>query len=210
MSAAIVTIAQQKGGAGKTTVVAQLAVALARRGLVVACLDIDPQATLSHWAALRAATTGRVPVRVEPSSGWKLKLAVDELARASDVVLVDSPPHAATEARTAIRAASLVLVPCQPSLLDVWASDATLALAAGERRSAVVVWNRVPARGRVVEESRAALAERGHEALAPVLGNRSAFAHSMHRGAGVMETEPRGRGAAEIAALGDAIRERVL
>lgn len=210
MSAAVVTVAQQKGGAGKSTLVAQLAVALARKGLAVACLDIDPQATLSQWAALRAREAGHVSLRVESSQGWKLKLAVDELARTSDLVLIDSPPHAATEARTAIRAARLVLVPCQPSLLDVWASDATLALAHAEGRDAVVVWNRVPPRGRVVEEAAAALAERGHGALATGLGNRSAFAHSMHRGAGVLETEPRGRAAHEIVTLGEAVRGRLL
>ena len=51
--AIVITVAQQKGGAGKTTLVAHLAAALAadRR---VALLDIDPQRSLSRWHALRS------------------------------------------------------------------------------------------------------------------------------------------------------------
>ncbi len=209
MSAAVVTVAQQKGGCGKTTMVAQLAVTLAQEGLRVACLDIDPQGTLASWGALRGEADRRWPVTIEVAQGWKLKLAIDQLVRAHDVVVVDSPPHAATESRTAIRAASLVLVPCQPSLLDVWASGATIELAEAERRPAAVVWNRVPPRGRIIDEAVTALAERGHGSLPVGLGNRSAFAQSMHRGAGVIETEPRGRAAAETLALAEAVRARL-
>ena len=52
----VIAIAQQKGGAGKSTVAASLAVALAASGLRVALLDTDPQATLSRWWALRKGT----------------------------------------------------------------------------------------------------------------------------------------------------------
>jgi len=207
--AAVVTVAQQKGGVGKTTLVAQLAVALAQAGARVACLDIDPQGTLSAWAGLRRDHGIARGPTTTACQGWKLKLELQTLARGHDVVLVDSPPHAETEAKVAIRAAALVLVPCQPSLLDLWASGATMALAAGERRPARVVWNRVPPRGKVIEEARTALDEAGHAALPASLGNRSAFTQSMHRGLGVVETEPRGRAALEVAALVAAIRERL-
>ena len=207
--AAVVTVAQQKGGAGKTTLVAQLAVALAAAGLRVAALDIDPQATLGAWAELRRRRAEALPLTIEASQGWKSSLAIESLARNHDVVLVDSPPHAETEARVVIRAATLVLVPCQPSLLDIWASAATLNLAAHEKRPPVVVWNRLPPRGRIVDEARAALAARGDAALEAGLGNRSAFAHSLHQGAGVVETEPRSRAAAEARALAAAIRARL-
>jgi chromosome partitioning protein len=49
MAAKVITVAQQKGGAGKTTLTAQLAVAFAGDGQRVALIDIDPQASLAQW-----------------------------------------------------------------------------------------------------------------------------------------------------------------
>jgi chromosome partitioning protein len=209
LSGVVLTVAQQKGGAGKTTVVAQLAVALAAAGKHVACVDIDPQASLGGWAALRERAGGYRPIRVVASPGWKLDMTLGDLARGHDVVLVDSPPHAETEARVAVRAARLVLVPCQPSLLDVWASRATLELAKRERRPAAILWNRLPPRGRVLEDARAAAAEAGLAALDPGLGNRSDFARSLHAGGGVVETAPRGAAAREIRALAACLAPRL-
>jgi chromosome partitioning protein len=208
MMALVITVAQQKGGSGKTTVAAQLATALAEQGRTVACLDIDPQGTLAAWAAVRA-TGGWPPITVQTAQGWKLRLALDQLARGHDVVIVDSPPHAETEARLAVRHAALVVVPVQPSLLDVWASRATLALVTAEKGRAAVLWNRLPPRGRIVDEARAALAADGETALAPGLGNRSVFAGAMHRGGGVVEVEPRGRAAEEVRAVLDALMARL-
>jgi chromosome partitioning protein len=209
LSGAVLTVAQQKGGAGKTTLVAQLAVALAATGWRVACIDIDPQASLGAWAELRERAAAYRPIKVIASPGWKLDMTLGDLARRYDVVIVDSPPHAETEARVAVRAARLVLVPCQPSLLDVWASRATLELVRRERRSAAVLWNRLPPRGRIVEEAKAAAAEAGLEALEDGLGNRSDFARSLHMGAGVLETAPRSAAAKEIRALAASVAPRL-
>ena len=49
-----ITFAQQKGGAGKTTVLAHLAAAWAGAGRRVALIDLDPQQSLTRWAGLRA------------------------------------------------------------------------------------------------------------------------------------------------------------
>jgi len=209
LSGAVLTVAQRKGGAGKTTLVAQLAVALAAAGRRVACVDIDPQASLGAWAELRERAGAYRPIKVVASPGWKLDMTLGELARRYDVVLVDSPPHAETEARVAVRAARLVLVPCQPSLLDVWATRATLELAKRERRSAAILWNRLPPRGRIVDEAKAAAAEAGLEALATGLGNRSDFARSLHAGAGVVETAPKSAAAKEIQAVTTSLGPRL-
>ena len=50
--ARIITVANQKGGVGKTTTVANLGAALAERGYRVLLLDLDPQAALTAWAGL--------------------------------------------------------------------------------------------------------------------------------------------------------------
>jgi chromosome partitioning protein len=56
MAAKILTIAQQKGGAGKTTLAVQLAVAFSAAGKRVALVDIDPQASIVDWYRLRKDT----------------------------------------------------------------------------------------------------------------------------------------------------------
>lgn len=200
MTAKVLTIAQQKGGAGKTTLVAQLAVAWRQTGLSVALLDIDPQKSLQQWHALRQAQAGD-DLPLGAVGGWRVPSELDRLRKHHDLILVDTPPHADTEAKIAVREADMVLVPVQPSSMDVWATGQTLTLAVAERVPAAVVLNRVPARARVIDNVRQMLEDQDMPVIAPAVGNRVAFAASMMEGRAVCETEPRGRAAQEIQAL---------
>ncbi len=195
----VIAIAQQKGGAGKSTVAANLAAALATRRRV-ALLDTDPQATLARWAALRGARQGAAAITFEAPSGWRVPGAIDKLVRSHDVVIIDTAPHAETDSRVAIRAAQLVIVPMQPAGPDLWASEATLALAEAERRPARVLLNRVPAQGRLKDVIAAELAARKLATLGPGLGNRTAYATAFMLGLGVTESAPRSPAAEEVAA----------
>lgn len=126
--AVVITVAQQKGGAGKTTLAANLAAAMPAEARA-ALLDIDPQRTLTRWRDLRGGRRGLRPIGFSDVSGWRLPAELERLSRDHDVVLVDSPPQIDTDARIAVRAASLVLVPVQPSPPDLWAAEGTLKLA---------------------------------------------------------------------------------
>ncbi|WP_042695744.1 ParA family protein, partial [Azospirillum sp. B506] len=119
MTGKVFTVAQQKGGAGKTTLAAHLAIAWAQLGHKVATVDIDPQGSLTRWHAVRAEATGGQPGFTHVQiTGWRTQAEVEKLARSHDIVVVDSPPHAQTEARIAVRAATLVVAPVQPSPMD--------------------------------------------------------------------------------------------
>lgn len=202
----IITVAQQKGGAGKTTLAIQLATAFRGAGLRVAMVDIDPQASLTGWMRRREHRAHPAPeLRLSMIGGWRLGVELDRLKREHDLILVDTPPHAETDAKTAIRAAGLVLVPCQPSPLDIWASAATLDLARKEGRPVALVLNRVPPRGRSLDEALAALREVGGRALDARLGNRQAFVASISQGLGVVESEPRSPAADEVRALAEEV-----
>lgn len=203
MAGTIITIAQQKGGAGKTTLAAHLALAWAASGRHVAVVDIDPQASLSTWFEHRSEPRdrGAVAIEVVAITGWRVATEVERQARAHDVVLVDTPPHAATEARLAVRAANLVLIPVQPSPMDLWATRATLELARAERVPALLVLNRVPARARL---TRAMLAEfRGYAVpmAQATVGNRVALAAALAEGKGIGEIAPGSPAAREVEAL---------
>jgi chromosome partitioning protein len=199
--AVVITVAQQKGGTGKTTLAANLAAALAPTQRV-ALLDIDPQKTLGRWHALRMARS-RQPAALafSDTSGWRLPAELERLKRSHDVVLIDSPPHLDTDARVAVRAADIVLVPIQPSLPDVWAAEGTLKLAADERRSAHLMFNRTPPTSKLRDAIAADLATRSLPLLRSALGNRAGFAHAFAAGLGVTEAAPRSTAAAELRAL---------
>ena len=208
--ASVVTVAQQKGGAGKTTLVIQLATALAAAGRRVALVDIDPQGSLTGWMRLREHRQRDAPeLRFAMIGGWRLGVEIDRLKRDADVILVDTPPHTEIDAKAAVRGADLVLVPVQPSSLDVWASQATVELATKEKRRTALLLNRVPPRGRAVEEARQALLELGAPALATQLGNRQAFVGSIAQGLGVVESEPRSAAADEVRALAEEVAQRL-
>lgn len=198
--AVVITVAQQKGGAGKTTLAANLAAALVPRRRV-ALLDIDPQRSLARWHALRATRPGAAPISLCDLSGWRLAAELDRLRRSHDVLIVDSPPQIDTDARLAVRGADLVLVPLQPSPPDLWAAEGTLALAAAERRPARLLLNRTPATGRLRGEVTAEVARRGFPMLVATLGNRAAIAAAFARGLGIVETAPTSVAAVELRAV---------
>jgi chromosome partitioning protein len=130
-----------------------------------------------------------------------LTAELDRLRRSHDVVVIDSPPQVDTDAKLAVRGADIVLVPVQPSPPDIWAAEATLKLAASERRVARLVLNRVPAASRLRDSVRADIAARALPVLHSELGNRTGYALAFAEGLGVVEAEPRSPAAEEMRAL---------
>jgi chromosome partitioning protein len=199
MAGRVITIAQQKGGAGKTTLAVNLALAAREFGRRVALVDIDPQGSLTRWSTLRPSSA--VPVTVSSVTGWRAAGEIERLAREHELVVVDSPPHAQTDAKTVIRAAHLVVVPVQPSPLDLWATGPTIELAKAERKQPVLVLNRVPSRSPIADEMAAAAAELGATLAEAKLGNRSAYAAAMAAGLSIREAAPGTIAAREAAKL---------
>ena len=197
--AKVITIAQQKGGAGKTTVAAHIAVALSQKGNRVAVVDIDPQGSMTYWHGIREERMGEgyTGLQFTSVSGWRVGSEISRLRKQCDYIVIDSPPHTETEARTAIRGADLVIIPVQPSPTDLWATKATLDLAKNERIPVKVVLNRVPANSRLAQTIGAQLPE----LVDVTLGNRVLFAASLMEGRTATEVDPSSTAALEIKAL---------
>src|SRR5262245_24120969 len=132
MSGLIITVAQQKGGSGKTTVAAHLAVAFTLAGKSVGVLDVDPQGSLGEWFERRERALGEDDAGLvfRTASGWGARREAKQLARDFDIVVVDTPPKSDLEMRPAIEMADLVAVPVQPTPVDLWATAPTLQMAA--------------------------------------------------------------------------------
>ena len=204
--ALIIVIAQQKGGAGKTMLAANLAACWAV-GCRVTLLDIDPQHSLAEWHKLRLGKGGLKEIGFSAVSGWRVKGELDRLAAGADIVVVDTPPQIDSDAARAIRAAALVLIPVQPSLPDLWASAGTLKLVAAERRRVAVVLNRAPAKSALRTQVEQGFAAQGLAVLPQTLGDRRAYAVAFAQGMGVAETRTRTVAGAEMSALADAVLE---
>jgi chromosome partitioning protein len=203
MRSRVITVAQQKGGAGKTTLAAHLAIAWHREGETVAVVDIDPQGSLSQWFSVRQDMLGKAGagLTVAAVTGWRAMGEIERMARDHSLIVVDSPPHAQTEAKMAIRGAHLVVIPVQPSPLDLWATKPTVDIARDERIPAMLVLNRVPIRNPMTEELERILSTLDVPVAATRIGNRAALSASMAEGKAVFEAAPNTQAAREMTKL---------
>lgn len=205
MAGMIITIAQQKGGSGKTTLAANLAVAYARQGLGVALVDTDPQGSLGRWFMTRIEARAQPDLEFSTASAWGVGYETEKLARANDVVLVDTPPKADSDLRPALRAAALVVVPVAASPVDLWATEGVLDLTRREGRVALIVLNRMRAGTRLGAEVVTTAAGLEADLAGPHLANRIAYAEAMGLGRGVQELARRGPACGEIEALAEVV-----
>jgi len=206
MAGRVITIAQQKGGSGKTTLAVNLAIAALRAGQSVALLDTDPQGSLGRWFMTRRERLDDPGVGFSTASAWGVSYEVEKLRRDTDLVIVDTPPKADSDLRPALREADLVLIPVATSHVDLWATESVLDLARRARRPALVVLNRARPGTRLGAEVAAAAQEIVAEVATAALGNRVIFAETLGEGLSVLET-PRGRPAAdEVRALMEEVR----
>ena len=207
----IITIAQHKGGAGKTSLAAHLAATWSvDKGRRVALLDLDPQKSLTHWFQMRAEKMGdENTLTLCNSQGWRVQAELTRAKRDADVIVIDSPGRDDLGTRTAVRAADIVVMPVQPSPIDVWASKPTLEMIAKEGTAALIVLNRLPSRSKLTDNLIIDL-KRGSVPIArSALGNRISFASSLVEGKGITETEPHSVAAAEVKLLADEIWRKI-
>ena len=198
----VITVAQQKGGAGKTTLAVTLAGAFAQSGLRVALVDSDPQGSLGRWFMTRMERKATPDMEFSTASAWGVTYEIRKLRDRADIVILDTPPKADADLRPALREADLVLVPVAASHVDLWATEGVLDLVARESGRAMIVLNRMSQGTRLAEEVSAA-AEGIARVAATRLGARVAYAETL--GAGASAIEARGAAAAEARALADEV-----
>ena len=205
----IVTMAQQKGGSGKTTLALNLACAALEQGLSVALLDTDQQGSLGQWF-MRRRQNGEPGLSFATASAWGVTYESEKLSGANDLVLVDTPPKVDADLRPALRVSDLIVVPVATSHLDLWATESVLDLARREGREALVVLNRVPPRARMADEVAKAAEAVGAPRAESRIGNRVAFAEATGCGLSAIEFDHRGKSAAEVRALWNEVRARLV
>lgn len=223
--AKVITIAQQKGGAGKTSLAAHLAAywasnnnGIPKNGAMrdepdhrsITLVDLDPQGSLSTWYQTREEKGVDLDaISLRTGAGWKVNSEIQSAQKDSDLIIIDSPPHSETSTRIGIRHADIVVVPLQLSPMDIWATRSTMDLIKKERRPVLMVFNRVPARGKLAANLKDRLQGEDLPIARSTLGNRTAYASSLMTGKGVTETEPSSVAATEIRDLAEELLKRI-
>jgi chromosome partitioning protein len=197
----IITVSQQKGGAGKTTVAVHLGVALMQRGFKVALVDVDPQGSLSAWYEARKATMGEDNVGLDCKAGqefWHLSSSLEKLRDEYDYVVIDTPPHTKDDAQIAVKKADLVVIPIQPSPTDLWATAKTVKLANEENVNTYLLLNRVIKNSKLANRF---IEDLPRSRFQSMLGNRIAFPTAMADGRTVTEISSSGAAIFEVKAV---------
>jgi chromosome partitioning protein len=194
----ILTIASQKGGAGKTTLSAHLAVEAERRGAgAVAVVDTDPQSSLADWWNQRAADTPLLAAVEIP----RLAAHMTALQHQSvNLVVLDTPPALLETIRAAIAVADVVLIPARPSPHDLRAVGVVVEVAEQAQKPFCFVVNGTTPRSLIALEAVQALAQ--HGPVAPVIVHqRIDFTASMTDGRTAGEVNRHSRSSEEITQL---------
>lgn len=193
-----IVLASQKGGVGKTTVAAHLAVAaeLCGAGPCV-LLDTDPQASMAHWWNGRALDTpafAPTTLKELPS-----KLAALDAAGFA-YAFIDTPPAIADSIRLVMALADFVVIPTRPSPHDLRAVGQTVELVMSSGKPFVFAVTQAKTNSRLTIQAVAALSEHGVVAPA-IVSDRVDFAASMIDGRTVLEVDPKGKSAGEMLEL---------
>ena len=199
----IISLLNQKGGVGKTTLAIHLAVALAKKKKRVLLVDADPQGSAMDWSANRESKTS-LPVIGLPKA--TLHKELPKMEADYDFIIIDGSSRVYDVARSALMASDIVLIPVQPSPYDVWAAKEIVDLLEDIKpfkenlKNAFVINRKIvnTAIGRDVKE---ALAEYDLPVLKSQISQRVGFAESAASGRTVLEIDPKSLASKEINAL---------
>lgn len=213
MSAKIVTVLNQKGGAGKSTLSMQLSGTFARRGFKCLVVDADPQGTSTRWAA-SAADESPFPASVVGLSAAESKVhrEVKKFIDDYELIIIDCPPAADSPVpQSALLVSDLALVPVIPSPPDMWASVGIKKVieAVGDLNEALVarlVINQSQPNTVLAEEIQVILPEFGIKSLPVEIQQRQVYRKSAAYGQTVHSLGYEAKDAiTEIEALADAV-----
>lgn len=202
----VIALANQKGGVGKTTITVNLARAMQLAGQRVLIVDSDPQGSARDWFQASQNHGHDMPAVVGVDRPV-LEQSIQKLRGSFDAILIDGAAKIQDMTISAIKAADVVLIPVQPSALDIWAAESLIelikarqAVTDGKPRAAFLVSRQIGGT-RLAHDANAALTELGLPILTGRTTQRVIYAECISTGSTVLDLEPNGAAAGEIDAI---------
>jgi len=207
MLSKVITICQQKGGTGKTTLAVHLALAFAKlHNLKIAIIDTDPQGSLGKWFVVRSEKkVSNENLTFKTASLWGAQYESKTLKKDHDIVIIDTPPKIESDARPSIEAADLVLIPMTPSHVDFWATEAIIDIAKKANKKIFVQINRANERSKLVKKTHEYINSINVKSTNTLIGHRQIYASSMGEGKTAIEKQKKSNAVEEIKKLSEQI-----
>ena len=207
MLSKVITISQQKGGTGKTTLAVHLAMAFIKyHNLKVAVIDTDPQGSLGKWFMIRAEKkVSNENLTFKTASLWGAQYEAKTLKNDHDIVIIDTPPKIESDARPSIEAADLVLIPMAASHVDFWATGAIVDIAKKANKKILAQINRSSQRSKLINKTKDFIKSLDLDSTETIIGNRQIYTSSMGEGKTAVEKQKKGNAVDEIKNLSDQI-----
>ena len=207
MLSKVITISQQKGGTGKTTLAVHLALAFIKyHNLKVAIIDTDPQGSLGKWFVVRSEKkVSNENLTFKTASLWGAQYESKALKKDHDIVIIDTPPKIESDARPSIEAADLVLIPMTPSHVDFWATEAIIDIAKKAEKKIFVQINRANERSKLVKKTYEYINSINVKSTNTLIGHRQIYASSMGEGKTAVEKQRKSNAVEEIKKLSEQI-----
>ncbi len=182
----IITFAQEKGGSGKTSIAAHFALALSKKSLKCALIDIDPSENLFNWYKLRTKSDINFPCLA--TNIWNLGDEIKNLQNNHklDIIVIDTAPHNPLDKQMALKFSDLAIIPVQPSILDVDVTHRTLKMVSNDRIPHRILWNRILGDYSVMLNFPKINAHR----LTTIIPNHASIPDSMLTGQTIIEKDP--------------------
>jgi len=207
MLSKVITICQQKGGTGKTTLAVHLALAFAKlHNLKIAIIDTDPQGSLGKWFVVRSEKkVSNENLTFKTASLWGAQYESKTLKKDHDIVIIDTPPKIESDARPSIEAADLVLIPMTPSHVDFWATEAIIDIAKKAEKKIFIQINRANERSKLVKKTYEYINSINVKSTNTLIGHRQIYASSMGEGKTAVEKQRKSNAVEEIKKLSEQI-----
>ena len=207
MLSKVITIAQQKGGTGKTTLAVHLALAFIKyHNLKIAIIDTDPQGSLGKWFIIREEKKlSNNNLTFKTASLWGAQYESKALKKDHDIVIIDTPPKIESDARQSIESADLVLIPMSASHVDFWATGAIVEIAKKANKKILIQINRANQRSKLISKTNDFIKSLNLSATKTIIGNRQIFASSMGEGKTAVEKQKKSNAVEEIKNLSEQI-----
>ena len=207
MLSKVITIAQQKGGTGKTTLAVHLALAFIKyHNLKIVIIDTDPQGSLGKWYVVRSKKKlSNDNLTFKTASLWGAQYESKALKKDHDIVIIDTPPKIESDARPSIEAADLVLIPMTPSHVDFWATEAIIDIAKKAEKKIFIQINRANERSKLVKKTHEYIKSINVKSTNTLIGHRQIYASSMGEGKTAVEKQKKSNAVEEIKKLSEQI-----